>query len=314
MVYGKDTNPNKIFVRISSANITDVIPLQDGESQSAAGHPDDIIIYGGYEERIAVGVDDVLVVLVLYVPVGVPLGPRDGVRDEETVLSGVGGRRPGGVVGGGGGNADVRELAVVGRPKRVEGDEVQRVRVHVVSRDERDDGGSVVRLDEREVVRAHERETLRVLVREGRGLNGVGAGEVVGHVVHIARRELVEHGDGVLGRVIGSVRTDGGVTSTEEQHLDGVRETDVVRGVGLYSGGVRLGRSRLHLLNEDVTGSTGHALTLVIGHDGVVGPHLDGGELGSDELAGDVPVGVGKRSSELAVAVDGVVDDVVLVQ
>ena len=164
-------------------------------------------------------------------------------------MSGVRGGGPGGVVGRGGGDAHVGELAVVGGSKRVQGDEVKGVRVHVVSSDEGDHGGGVVRLHKREVVRSHHAETLSILIGERGGIDGIRPREVVGNVVHIAGRELVEHGDGVLGGVIGSIRTDGGVTSTEEQHLDGVGETDIVRGVGLSDGGIGLGRSRLHLLN-----------------------------------------------------------------
>lgn len=141
-----------------------------------------------------------------------------------------------------------------------------------------DGGGGVEGLHEGEVVAAHVGETLGVLVHEGSLGDGVGAGEVAGQQQVSAIGRGGAHSGG-LGGVVGPVRLDGGVLHSEKEHLNGVREADVVAGSG--GRGVGLGRGGLHLLNEDVAGSAGHALTLVVGHDGVVGPHLHVAELGA---------------------------------
>lgn len=266
-------------------------------------------------EGEGVGEDDVLVVLEVEDVVWVVLGPGVWCRGAEAVRAGVGVCGPQGVVGRSGGDADVGQLAVVRRTEGVQADEVQRVRVHVVARIQRDDGGGVVRLHERVVVAAHCRQTHGVLVDKRRGLDGVVAGEWVGDVVDVAvNEELVEHGDDVLGGVVGVVRLDGRVARTEEQSLDGVGESDVVRGVGRGDGRVRLKRGDLHLLDQDVTGGTAHAFTLVVGDDGVVGPHLHHVELRGHELTGHVPVGVLDGGGEHAVVVHRVGDDLVLIE
>lgn len=265
-------------------------------------------------EREGVGVDDALVALEGIVPVGVVLGPGEGVAVLEAVRAGVGVGSPESVVGGCGGNADVGELAVVGGSEWVQADEVQGVGVDVVAGIYGDDGGGEVGLHERVVVAAHGRETHGVLVDEGGGLHWVVTGEGVGDEVDVTVGEFVEHGDGVLGGVVGVVSTDGGVSGAEEQSLDGVRETDVVRWVGGGDGRVGLERSDLYLLNQNITGSTAHAFTLVVGHDGVVGPYLHDIELRRYEFAGHIPVGVAEGSGEQAVGEYGVRHNLVLVK
>lgn len=177
-----------------------------------------------------------------------------------------------------------------------------------------DDGGCEVGFYERVVVAAHGRETHSVLVDERGGLDGVVTREGVGDIVHFAVGEFVEDGDGVLGGVVGVVRLDRCVAGTEEKSLDGVREADVVRGVGRCDGRVGLERSDLHLLDKNVAGSTAHALTLVVGYDGVVGPYLNHIELRRHEFAGHIPVGVLDGRSKETVGVHGVGDDLVLVE
>jgi len=137
-------------------------------------------------------------------------------------------------------------------------------------------GGGVPGLDEGEVVGSHVGETLGVLVDEGGLGDGVGTREVAGEEEVVAVGGGGAHTGGG-GGVVGPVGGDGGVLDSKEKNLDGVGETDVVAGrvggvVGLDGGG-------LDLLDEDVTGGTGHALPLVVGHNGVVGPDLDVGEV-----------------------------------
>ena len=216
-------------------------------------------------------------------------------------VDGVGAGYTLGIAGGNGDDGHVGQLAVVGRSERIQADEIQGVGVHVVTGDHGDDGGGVVGLDVAVVVGAHVGETLGVLVDEG----GVGDGVVTGEV---AVEDEGGGGTGVLahlglaGGVVGPVGGDGRVLGGEEEHLDGVGEADVVADGDV--GGEALLGSGLHLLDEDITGSTGHALTLVVGHDGVVGPHLGvvgngdgggGGEIGGDHHgAGGLDVELGR--------------------
>jgi len=139
----------------------------------------------------------------------------------------------------------------------------------------------VVGVDKGEVVRSHLGEPVGVLVDE-RGLgNRVGSssrGEVKDSSI-VERR-----GDGVVG----PLSTEGGVPGGEEQNLDRVREADVEGLLRVGGRGERLARGGLDLLDEDVPRGAGHALPLVVGDDGVVGPHLGvsedrgGGDVSSD--------------------------------
>jgi len=157
-----------------------------------------------------------------------------------------------------------------------------------------DRGGGVVGFHQGEVVAAHVGETLGVLVHQGGLGDGVGAGEVAGEEEVSAISGGRAHSGG-LGGVVGPVGLDGGVLDGEEQNLDGVGETDVV--AGGVGGVVGLGGSGLDLLDEDVAGGAGHALTLVVGHNGVVGPHLDIGEVSAAGVA-DISAG-GRATGEI---------------
>ena len=215
-------------------------------------------------------------------------------------VDGVGAGDALGIAGGNGDDGHVGQFAVVGRAERIQADEIQGVGVHVVAGDHGDDRGGVVGLDVAVVIGAHVGETLGVLVDEG----GVGDGVVTGEV---AVEDEGGGGTGVLahlglaGGVVGPVGGDGRVLGGEEEHLDGVGEADVVADGDI--GGEALLGSGLHLLDEDITRSTGHALTLVVGDDGVVGPHLGvvgnrhrggGGEIGGDHHgAGGLDVELG---------------------
>ena len=199
-----------------------------------------------------------------------------------------------GVLGGRGDDGHVGQLAVVGTSERVQADEIQGVRVHVVSGDHGDDGGRVVRLHEAVVVGSHVGETLGVLVDEG----GIGDGVVSGEVA------VEDEGGGgsragadrgLAGGVVGPVGADGSVLGGEEEHLDGVGETDVEGGGG--GGHQGLLRGGLDLLDEDITRGTGHALTLVVGHNGVVGPHL--GVVGDSDSGSGGKIAGGGRASGL---------------
>jgi len=149
----------------------------------------------------------------------------------------------------------------------------------VVTGHDGDDGGGEPGLDEGVVVGSHLGETLGVLVDEGGLGHGVGSGEVLVDEEGLLVIGLA-HTLGLAGGVVGPVGGDGGVADGEEEDLDGVGEPDVVGLVGVLERVEGLDRSCLHLLNKNITRGTGHALPLVVGNDGVVGPHLDGGKLG----------------------------------
>ena len=170
-------------------------------------------------------------------------------------------------------DGDVGKLAVVSGAHRVEADEVKRVRVHVVASVERDDRRVVVRVDKREVVRAHLRETISVLV-DKRGLED--------RVSRTRRREvgLSTRGDRRGGHVVRPLVSLGTVAHGEEENLDRMREAHVEGLLRISARGEGLARCSLHLLNEDVTRGTGHALTLVVGDNSVVSPHLGSTEDG----------------------------------
>ena len=164
---------------------------------------------------------------------------------------------------------DVGELAVIGRAHWVKADEVKRVRVRVVAGLEWDDWGVVVGVDEREVVRAHLRETVGVLVDE-RGLEDR---------IRRTRWGEVDNGttiDWRAGHVIRPFVGVSAIADTEEEDLDRVREANVVRWLRGSVWRESLAGRGLDLLNEDVTGRAGHALTLVIRDNRVVRPDLGG--------------------------------------
>jgi len=130
----------------------------------------------------------------------------------------------------------------------------------------------VVRIDEREVVRTHLRKSVSVFIDERSLEDGVSSSE------------RIERNDGVTSsislntrgrsRIVGPFRLASGVADSKEESLDGVGETDVKRLSSVSGGGERLSGGSLNLLNEDITRSTSHTLSFVIGNDGVVSPNL----------------------------------------
>lgn len=238
--------------------------LQHGETKSTTRNTDNVVVDGGDQEPEGLGNS-----------LGLGGGGRDSLGGVLGIHAGIGV------------DADVGQLAVVSRPKWIQADEVQGVGVHVVAGIHGDRGGGVVGLHKGEVVAAHVGETLGVFVDEGGLGNGVGTGEVAGEEEVGAIGGGRAH-SGRLGGVVRPVGLDGGVLDGEEQNLDGVGETNVV--AGSVGGVVGLGGSGLHLLDEDVAGGTSHALTLIVGDNGVVGPHLHIGEVSA---AGVANVGAG---------------------
>lgn len=202
----------------------------------------------------------------------------DGGNEEIEVLDVAG---VFGVVGGFGDDADVGELAVVGGAHRVEAVEVEGVGVKVIARLGGDAGGGVPGLDVRVVVGAHLVETLGVLVDEGGVLDGVG-GLVLG--LDGAGGHKLELAGGVVRPFTGG----GAVAYGEVEGLDSVREADIVAGLGVGARGVGGHGGGLHLLDQDITGGTGHLLTLIVGHDGVVGPDANILEVGGGGDVGEV--------------------------
>lgn len=139
-----------------------------------------------------------------------------------------------------------------------------------------DDWGVEPWVDKGEVVGAHLVDTLGVLINErgvgdrvGTGLEVNYAEQSVGHrdAIGWAERKVL------IGGVVGPFGGNRGVAASPEESLDRVGETNVdrarrVRVEVLDWGG-------LHLLDEDVAWGASHLLTFIVGHDGVVGPHVD---------------------------------------
>ena len=194
------------------------------------------------------------------------LGGRtgDGERTGDCTTNGCLGRR-------GELHTDVGELAVVGRAVRVDVQEVERIRVEVVSSLLRDGRGAVPRLDEREVVNRHVGQTLGVLVVE----RDLGNCVRCGGRSEVDTRCLRNWGG---GRIVGPLGLVRGVLESEHERLDRVREVDV-NASGVAGRVNRLRVVRLDLLNEDITRSLAHELTLVVADEGILGPHLHVGQL-----------------------------------
>ena len=130
-----------------------------------------------------------------------------------------------------------------------------------------DHWGVVVGVDKREVVRTHLGETVGVLVDE-RGLEDRIRRTWWGEVDNRAKINWrVSH-------VIRPLGLEGAVADREEENLDRVRETDIVRWLRVSRWREGLAGRGLDLLNEDVTGGAGHTLTLVVRDNSVVGPDL----------------------------------------
>ena len=193
-------------------------------------------------------------------------------------------------------NADVGQLAVVGRAVGVDVHQIQGVGVQVVASLLRDGRSAVPRLDQGEVVNRHVRQTLGVLVVDRDLGQGIGGGSRV-------ERHTSGSRDRRGRRVVSPFSLVGRVLQSKEQSLDGVREVDV--NAGRVAGGInRLRVVGLDLLNQQVTGSLAHQLTLIVGHQGVLGPYLDVGQ-------GNVGVrqigrrGIGRHTTRASTASDG---------
>jgi hypothetical protein len=171
-------------------------------------------------------------------------------------------------------NGNVGELAVVSRAHRIQADEVQGVGIHVVTSFQRNDRGMVVRVDKGEVIGTHVSQSSGVLVDERslyNRVNSSGGGEVNNGSVRV-------RGSSSVVRPFSTVC---GISYREEKNLDGMRESYVIRRNGIVRGVESLSRSCLALLNEDITRSTSHSLTFVIGNNGIVGPYLASSNGGS---------------------------------
>jgi len=136
---------------------------------------------------------------------------------------------------------------------------------------DRDDcGGLVVGLNEGEVVGSHLTETLGVFVDKSGTEDGVGSGRE-------RRVEVdslsVDVGSGV--GVVGPFRRGRSVSDGEEQGLDSVSKSDIIRRSSVGEGVEGLNRGGLHLFDEDISGGTSHSLTFIVGDDGVVGPDVN---------------------------------------
>jgi len=178
----------------------------------------------------------------------------------------------------------------------------------VVADNTGDDWGMVVRVDKGEIVRAHLRETVGVLVDEGcleDGVNRPGRTELHGSLgLAAGTKSLAIWRVGLVLRVVGA---EGLVADSEEEDLDRVREANIETGGGVRYGVECLPGGGLYLFNEDIAGGTGHALTLIVGNNGVVGPYIDVGESGNvNELCSrgngallHTAVGVGGGNEEI---------------
>ena len=176
--------------------------------------------------------------------------------------------------------SDVGELAVVGRAHGVDVVHVERVAVHVVASRLGDGRCLVPRLHQRVVVDGETSQTLGVLVEE----RSVGQGVNVDLLADTTIKSNVAQG------VVRPVRRYSGILDGEQKSLDSVGEADIQRALLLTIGSERVhktARGGLDLLNQDITRSTTHTLTLVVGHDGILGPDVavqQGGALSSKSI------------------------------
>ena len=170
-------------------------------------------------------------------------------------------------------NGNVSELTVVSAAHGVEAEEIERVRIHVVASLKGNDRGVVPRIDQTEIVGAHASKTGSVFVNE-RGIEDRvdSASRVEGESV----TDVARAGAGVVGPFTRYSL----VADSKEESLDTVGETDVVAGLSILVGDIRLDGGSLNLFNEDITGCAGHAFTFIRRNNGVRGPNLDALKLG----------------------------------
>ncbi len=240
--------------------------LQHGEAEGTTANAHNVVVDGSEHE---------LELLSNLVTVGgiLHLGTSGGAGGDLRVSGGLGN------------DGHVGEFAVVGGTHGVNRHEVEGVGVHVVTGLLGDGDGVVVGSHQREVVHRHLGKTLGVLVGQVDMRYGVAGQGRVEHNTGVATVVGIGGGRGVVRPLSGV----GGVADTEEQSLDGVRHAQVI---GLVRRGhVRGGGQSLHLLDEHVAGVLTHQLALVVGHDSVVGPHLNVAEFG-----GDLPLQISEGS------------------
>lgn len=182
--------------------------------------------------------------------------------------SGTSGAESDGFLAGLRNQGDVGELTVVSRTLRIQAVEVQRVGVLVVTSDGRDSGGMVPGVDQRVVVNVH-LETVGVLIDERAVFNGVGTTRESRTNKRGESREVR-----LDGGVVRPFAGEGVVAGSEEQSLDGMREANVVLRLRVVGGVESLAGSSLDLFDEDITRSTSHTLTFIVGDDGVVSENV----------------------------------------
>ena len=248
--------------------------LENWEPKSTSRDSDDVVVDNS---------DDELVGLSVIVTVLDPACRRSSVFLVRTTVDAIIGDTTPVIVGCGGVSLDrtgtclgddrhVGELTVVSRTHGIETEEVEGVGVHVVAGRVRDAEGGVVRVDEGVVVRTHLGDGC-VPVDERCSVDRI----VVTSTLGSDTSSVPDEGWGCCG-IVGVLSRHGRVTHSKEEDLDGVRETDVVAGHLVCGGVVCLFRRSLDLLDKNITRGTGHALTLIVGDNGVVTPHLDVGE------------------------------------
>jgi len=183
------------------------------------------------------------------------------------------------------------EFRVVGGTSGVDAEGLLGVRVGLVTTVDSSASPLVEGFDLGEIVGRHAVETGSVFVEqagEGDGvatgdevtINEVGTGELISFLVHTIT---------VSG--VGGVKTKDAagifVGSTPEQGLHGVVEADIniedniVKSINTVVGGFNNLVVELDLFDEDITGTTGHSSTFLVGDNGVFSP--DGGELELEE-------------------------------
>lgn len=177
-----------------------------------------------------------------------------------------------------------------------------------------DCGGMVPGVDQREVVRAHRRETGSALVGERSYRDGVNHGSSL----KVNRGSGRGSNSGRAGSVVRPLVGNSGVAYREEENLDGMRETNVVRRSSVLSGVEGLTRSSLDLLDEHVARSATHTPALVRRDNCVVGPDLaspknwGSSDIGRSGSVGDTSCVVLKNQELIPIA-EGKVDAHVVV-
>jgi len=161
----------------------------------------------------------------------------------------------------------------------------------VVTSLEGNDRGMVPRIDQTEIVGAHASKTRGVFINERSIEDGVNSASGVEseYIADVARASA---------GVVGPFARDSLVADSKEESLDAMGETNVVAGLSILVGNIRLDGGGLNLFNEDITGSASHTFTFIRRNNGVRGPNLDALELRfatrePRRLSASAPVGRG---------------------